>query len=554
VLSATELGRLFHTVRYLEPVQVVDRVCRRLLPLRVIPQVEGTYACGVRAAVPPAVARDDGFDGRTFGFLNRRLAFSGPERWEPRGAERLWTSQLHCFRFLHGIPESDALDLVLDWIEANRNPRGPGWEPYPLSLRIREWIEWLVGRPDLDEGRRSVVLRSLAEQARALDAQLEYHLLGNHLLENGITLTWAGLSLRGPHSARWLRSGLRVLEQELPRQVLADGTHYERSPMYQAFIAESLARLGCVAATSDGPAAARVRELVEPAATRLIDSLAWQVHPDGDYALFNDCALGQAPTLGDLRRAWPEKPAAPEPTGPEGTKPQWSLPNGGYFGVRTTGGMYLAVDVGRIGPDHQPGHGHASALSFELSHRARRLVTDTGVYTYAPGDLRARDRSTAAHNTIEVNGRDQSELWSAFRCGRRIRITGAGIEGHGGSAFLHGEYVGPGRRSVRVRHRRTFAFANGGLFVRDRLEAAGRHQATIRLHLAPGLEVRRNGVGLVITEGRAQLACLSAPHLEWRVESSPYHPEFGLEEERICLRASMEFDEAAEAVWVMHLR
>ena len=121
----------------------------------------------------------------------------------------------------------------------------------------------MVARPGLDAVSRKAVVHSLAEQASALEAQIEYHLLGNHLLENGITLAWAGLSLDGPRSRQWLGKGLEILERELPRQVLDDGTHDERSPMYQALIAESLARLARVAALSAGPTALRVRELVE---------------------------------------------------------------------------------------------------------------------------------------------------------------------------------------------------------------------------------------------------------------------------------------------------
>src|SRR5207247_7691896 len=92
----------------------------------------------------------------------------------------------------------------------------------------------------------------------------------------------------------------------------------------------------------------------------------------------------------------------------------WTLPAAGYFGYRNNlDSGYLVFDAGAIGPDHQPAHGHADTLSFELSHRGRRIVTDTGVFTYAPGEQRRYDRSTAAHNTVEIDRRDQSELWGA---------------------------------------------------------------------------------------------------------------------------------------------
>ena len=52
------------------------------------------------------------------------------------------------------------------------------------------------------------------------------------------------------------------------------------------------------------------------------------------------------------------------------------------------------------------------------------LLIDTGTSTYAAGAVRDRERSTAAHNTLEVDGRDSTEVWGAFRAGRRARVLG----------------------------------------------------------------------------------------------------------------------------------
>jgi uncharacterized heparinase superfamily protein len=551
MLKRAELERLFHTVRHLEAVQVLDRLRRRLAPLRAIPEAGGAYALVARPPALPAAPRDGGFDGRSFRFLNRRVPFEGPGRWEPAAADRLWTYQLHCFRFVHGLDAADASRLMLDWVAANRNPRGTGWEPYTLSLRIREWIEWLAAHPDVGEDARETLVRSLAEQAGALLAQIEYHLLGNHLLENGITLAWAGLSLGGPQAGRWLRAGARILDRELARQILPDGTHDERSPMYQALIADALGRLARVAAAADGALAADVHARAGRAAGRLAASLAMQVHPDGDYALLNDCALGEAPRPGDLA-AITRPPAAAGP--PEDAGDAWSLPDAGYFGLRSAGGTYLVFDAGPLGPDHQPGHGHADALSFELSHRGRRLVADTGVCTYTPGELRAHDRGTAAHNTIEIDGRDQSEVWGAFRCGRRIDVVEGGVEGGGRRVNLVGAYAGPGLAPGGVRHRRALAFDGNGLAGRDTVAARGRHRAALRIHLAPGLQARRTVEGVTILDGWAHIARLASGGLEWRIGASPYHPEFGLEQTRVCLEASFDFTDRAEVAWELHLR
>jgi hypothetical protein len=392
---------------------------------------------------------------------------------------------------------------------------------------------------------------SLAHQALALERQLEFHLLGNHLLENAITLCWAGLSLRGPSSERWLALGDRLLAAELPVQLLPDGAHDERSPMYQSLLCAALLRLAAVAAASEAPRAGQVGGLAREAGLRMLASLGRLVHPDGDFALVNDCALGEAAPLAALHRRF----GVAEPPPVAGT---WDLPAAGYSGWRGDG-AYLVFDSGPIGPDHQPGHGHADTLAFELSSQGRRLVCDTGVGTYEPGAERAWDRGTAGHSTVEVDGRDQSELWGAFRCGRRARVVGRSVEGEDSGLRLMGEYEGPGKGlRDRVRHRREVRLATEGgrpvhLAFREFLRAAGGHEAVIRVHLAPGIDAQPEGGAWRLLDGSAERGRIQGDGLVFAEGRSPYHPAFGETVERVCLAARLPFRDALEASWTLRL-
>jgi hypothetical protein len=86
---------------------------------------------------------------------------------------------------------------------ANTAPRSTAWEPYPISLRVREWIEWLLAHPNAPDAFKQAMVRSITQQTEALSRQLEFHLMGNHLLENAITLCWAGLSFGGARAENW---------------------------------------------------------------------------------------------------------------------------------------------------------------------------------------------------------------------------------------------------------------------------------------------------------------------------------------------------------------
>ncbi len=83
-------------------------------------------------------------------------------------------------------------------------------------------------------------LDSLAVQVRFLRKRLEVHLLGNHLFANAKALVFAGLYFSGDEAEEWLQKGLSILEREVPEQVLGDGGHFERSPMYHSIILEDL--------------------------------------------------------------------------------------------------------------------------------------------------------------------------------------------------------------------------------------------------------------------------------------------------------------------------
>ena len=121
----------------------------------------------------------------------------------------------------------------------------------------------------------------------------------------------------------------------------------------------------------------------------------------------------------------------------------------------------LIAKTGEIGPSYQPGHAHADTWSFELWKGARKLIGDTGCSTYVPGEVRSYERSTAAHNTVVIDGRDSSEVWASHRVGRRFDFR---------------------------RHKRTFELTTDGLQGRDEVFGTGEHCVEVRFHLPPGVD------------------------------------------------------------------
>src|SRR5262249_36972309 len=82
----------------------------------------------------------------------------------------------------------------------------------------------------------------------------------------------------------------------------------------------------------------------------------------------------------------------------------------------------LILDAGNIMPSYNPGHTHADMLSFCMNINDRQVIVDCGISTYESNSRRNYERSTAAHNTISINGMNQSDVWASFRIGRRAKI------------------------------------------------------------------------------------------------------------------------------------
>lgn len=524
-------GRWLRTVRHLRPQQVAGQ-----LRIRVrgdgVPRRRGGPAPQLALAAPaapllpaPPHAWSDG--SRRFRLRNREVAFAQPVDWDFAGEGPLWAYDLHSFAWARRttLDPGARRGLLLDWIARHRS--GVGWSPHPTSLRTLTWLALLLtpGALDADDGVRDEILSSLESQVDFLASHLETHLLANHYLSNLLAVTLAGVAIEGRSTRAWLGHE-RVLRDELAEQVLADGLHCERSPMYHASILEAVLDGVNLAAAKPGRAPDSLRDSLADTAARMLGALAVVTHPDGEIALFADSAFGIAHSPGTLARY-----AAALGIAARGPAQRGVLDAGGF--VRLEGGPFVLVaSIAGPMPPHQPGHAHCDALSFELSVDGERVVTDTGVHEYIPGRLRDLSRATRSHATLEVDGRDQAEIWAAHRIGGRPTVALESVEPGVRAAASCAGWATPD-----TRHHRVWEISEEALVIRDRLEGRPR-RARLALPLAPGIEPRIDGA-----RARLHLPCGSWLRIELeggpslRAERAAYFPEFGRRVERTVLVA-----------------
>ena len=359
-------------------------------------------------------------DGR-FTLLGRTVDFGSLDAvaWRRdlgEGNNVLWRMTLSYFGYappLLASGEEQALQTIaslLRSLERQNTFAAPGvfrdvWNPYSASHRL---INLLVGlhlfecaaRPGAGSAEARAALRKhigicAAFVARNLERDLQY----NHLLKNYLALVVYSCAAGAlPGAWRFLQAALPACVES---QVLGDGGHAERSPMYHALFIVDLLVLAD-AGVLDQAASSRVADCL----ARMRRALATMAHPDGDIALFNDSWLGEAPAARLLASGAADG--------------RQVLANTGYVQLRS--GTEAAIfDCGACGPDDNPAHAHADFLATELSIAGRRFLVDFGVPTYSSGPLRDAARSAASHNGPRFVGVEPLEYWLSFRVGRRGR-------------------------------------------------------------------------------------------------------------------------------------
>ena len=524
------LLRLFHTVRFLKPVQVYGRLWfilhRPKVDLRKAPPPRQ----GSKQWVTPVYKRRSMVDFGTFEFLHEVHTLTSPSDWNNHDWARLWLYHLHYFDDLQAFDNTNRInwhrDLIEKWIVENPPGVGVGWDPYPLSRRIVNWIKWQYQFGELS----TTSIDSLAIQSRFLSQRIEYHLLGNHLLANLKALFFADCFF----SSDWRISGDTInyglaFYKELISQIDENGAHYEMSPMYHALVLEDVLDVINIAKKYQRK---EVYELLLEPAKKMLVWLGAMTHPDGQIALFNDSAFDEFLTF-DSVKAYLDRLGVPFELKSEQLR--WFCPSKGISGyVRWQNNSAVAIlDCAPMGPDFLPAHGHADYLTFEFSIGKQRVFVDSGVSHYEENDERLMQRSTSVHNTLVVDHRNSAEVWGSFRVGRRAKI-GIMCKRQSDMAIVKGWHTGYRNLGVFV-VQREWRLSAGSIFIVDEVMPKSHdnrvHEIEISFHLHPDLRaeiINRQGVDIFMDgECICSLKC-HHPAASICLTEYSFHPEFGL--------------------------
>lgn len=492
-------------------------------------------------------------------FVGHTVVTDGPHPdWRPIGSpSRLWDYHLHYFDVLPGlaarIADGDIAShqhlstMLTSWDQQNPLGSSPGWDPYPVSLRVVNLLRSAALIPTRTPVRDRLLTMALRHSVVLL-TMVEWHLQANHLWANAKALVLAGAVFEESPGSRVLWAmGRLLMNRELKKQFLADGGHFERSPMYHSILVRDLRECVALLPQSRLPGA---HQTVQNCRIRLNAAEFFDQtfqHPDGSFPHFNDTAqAGASVFTGILPRSprrdahltgKPDRPASPN--APHRSKSRArgptliTFPETGYS-VAERGDWFLCFDHGAIGPDEQPGHGHADMLSLEVSFRGQRLLTNGGTGGYAHYPWRRYERSTSSHNTVQLAGQDQVELWGQFRVGRRTVPTLLQASSDAHHIELRASCTWTGLHPSST-HDRRISITDAEVQISDVVSPHNLHQAIVRYQFAPEWVVRRIGPGRFGVTCKDKELIFSHNANTATLGTTLHAPSFGQLSERACI-------------------
>jgi hypothetical protein len=447
-------------------------------------------------------------------------------------------------RWLHAIEQQ-----LRSWLDQCPPLIGPNWmSPMELGIRLINWaLLWqLVGGEasslfagESGQRLRADWLASIHAHCRTISRNLSRHSSANNHLIGELAGLFVAASVWPCWKASngWMEKARLELEQQARLQYSLDGVNHEQAFGYHVFSAEFLFVAGLVGLACDVPFSRTYWSVLQRAlrflrSVRDVGGNVPNVGDSDDGSVFRLDAAGsdraaQLLALGEAVFGVPERvPGSAIASTPAsshagvrwllhalpGRRPDadthepdtgWAFPDGGYLLFGSQFGEENEIkgmlDCGPLGYLGIAAHGHADALALTLSVAGEEVLVDSGTYSYWQ-DRKWRDyfRGTSAHNTVRIDGRDQSVSGGRFMWLRKARASIERMPASPHEFDFRGSHDGYTRLADPVRHLRSVRFdaSTSTLTVRDEVAAKKAHAFEQFWHFAPELNVRLTSSGL----------------------------------------------------------
>ncbi len=463
-----KLTYYYNTLKYLKTIQIYYRLYyflqkKRKKQLYKTNKHIQSYPLSLKESIPSYTS----YKGNNcFEFLNKEHHFHNEIEWNYAKFGKLWTYNLNYFEFLNQneISKDEGLALIYNYCNSITTIKD-GLEAAPISIRALNWIKFLSKHKIYDK----TIDTTLFMQYELLFKNIEYHLLGNHLLENGFSLLFGAYYF---HNEKFYKKAKTILQKELQEQILEDGAHFELSPMYHQLMLFRL--LDCINLLSNNSYKKdeSFLKFLQEKAALMLGYLEQITFNNGEIPLVNDSALKVAPTTKELF----------EYAKRVQIKPILKELSSGYHMIKNNR-YELFIDAANLEASYIPGHTHSDLFNFLLYIDKKEFIVDTGVSTYESNNIRSYERSVKAHNCITIEDENDTEVWSSFRVAKRAKVTKKKLSSK--TLFVeHNGYV----EKYNTYIQREFHYDNSSITILNKL-LGEQKEAKLYLHFANNVQV-----------------------------------------------------------------
>ncbi|NNC36138.1 MAG: heparinase [Acidimicrobiales bacterium] len=368
-------------------------------------------------------------DGRfTFGGQSLDVGENG-DPWSNAAPSEKFAFRLHSFEWLKDL-DAVATDPKLNKTQPHQVAKAKTraqflfdrwigifgeWNPYSwdediLSNRLFEllsyWKNLFYEGEDTDQ--QSTRKRNLFRQLKRLKKTYNRTPEGISKLKAAATMVLGGACLTGRTDV-YLDKGLDLVEDEIDKQILADGGHVSRSPLRCVEALEILLTIESALVKREIQGSKQIQRAID----RLSPMIRFFSLPEHGFFSFNGSGEFSAKRLDNLLRQVSV-----------GSKRFGYAPHTGYQRLERNGTVIMA-DSGSSPERPYDLEAHLAPLAFEMATEAGRLIVNCGWNDNQPSQWREPMRATAAHSTLVLGNKNAGKLLSG---GLAEQVMGPAIQ------------------------------------------------------------------------------------------------------------------------------
>lgn len=443
----------------------------------------------------------------SFGNFKKKINLNN---WENKSVNKLWEYNFFYFDFLFQknliVNKKVSLDLIKRWINISyKKEKHTMWDSYPTSIRLINLVKFCM----YNKINSKYINESIYNHLFHLKDNLEYRLGANHLLTNLIALNCAKFFLEIKDNK--YKKLEKMLHNEINNQ-FQNNLHFEKTPTYHNTLTEQLIIYGLVKKIYDHKPSNKFLIFLN----KLISISKNISHPDGKLAFFNDTNYDSL-NYKQLELLFKKNFKII-------TKSKYV--NESSYPFLKKKNIFIITKCCGPEPWFNPGHSHADSLSFEVSINNERFLINKGISTYENNDLRFLQRSTESHNTIKINDKNSSAVWSSFRVGKKSKVFNIKIDKK--NYLISASHNGFSSFLKTIIHNRTWKLKDEYLSIND--EISGKFKNfKIYYHFSPNVNIlkKNNLIKFQINKIKGTISFSNANNIS--IKNSFFYPRFGIQ-------------------------